>query len=406
MSAGLWRYSVFGGMLAMAGLPIYIHAPKVYADEYGVSLTALGTALFALRLIDFGQDPVFGWLVQRNPAKRWAMVLGGGILMAASMLGLFALTPPIASVLWFALTMAGLFSGFSLLTIAFYAQGVSKADHLGAHGHTRLAGWRETGALVGVILAALAPTLLEFTGSPYASFALVFAAVTGLALILMSREWTASRSALPSTSAGFWHDAEARRLLIVALLNATPVAITSTLFLFFVESRLGAAEAEGLLLIVFFLSAAVAAPVWSWLAKRWHPKRALLAAMALSTGSFAFALTLGTGDVAGFALICVLTGFATGADLTLLPALFAKRLSVIAPEAGQAFGIWAFVNKFALAFAAIALLPLLEFRGFENGPDNTEAALNTLTLLYAGVPCALKLAAFALLATTRLTETR
>jgi glycoside/pentoside/hexuronide:cation symporter, GPH family len=26
----------------MAGLPIYIHAPKFYVDEYGVSLAALG----------------------------------------------------------------------------------------------------------------------------------------------------------------------------------------------------------------------------------------------------------------------------------------------------------------------------------------------------------------------------
>ena len=32
-------------MLAAAGLPLYIHAPKVYADAYGVSLGALGAAL-------------------------------------------------------------------------------------------------------------------------------------------------------------------------------------------------------------------------------------------------------------------------------------------------------------------------------------------------------------------------
>ena len=28
-------YSLFAGVLAMAGLPIYIHAPKFYADSFG-----------------------------------------------------------------------------------------------------------------------------------------------------------------------------------------------------------------------------------------------------------------------------------------------------------------------------------------------------------------------------------
>ena len=41
-------YALFAGVLSAAGLPIYIHAPKFYVDEYGVSLAALGALLFAL----------------------------------------------------------------------------------------------------------------------------------------------------------------------------------------------------------------------------------------------------------------------------------------------------------------------------------------------------------------------
>lgn len=59
-SAGLPGFAVFAAMLGAAGLPIYIHAPKVYVDEYGVSLAALGAVLFALRLIDVVQDPLLG----------------------------------------------------------------------------------------------------------------------------------------------------------------------------------------------------------------------------------------------------------------------------------------------------------------------------------------------------------
>ncbi len=50
-------FALFGALLAAAGLPLYIHAPKFYVDEYGVSLAALGSVLFVLRLLDFVQDP-------------------------------------------------------------------------------------------------------------------------------------------------------------------------------------------------------------------------------------------------------------------------------------------------------------------------------------------------------------
>jgi GPH family glycoside/pentoside/hexuronide:cation symporter len=60
------------------------------------------------------------------------------------------------------------------------------------------------------------------------------------------------------------------------------------------------------------------------------------------------------------------------------------------------------VSKFTLAFAAIALLPILEASGFVSGAENSDAALTTLTLLYAGVPCALKLVAIGLLIATPL----
>ena len=53
-------YALFAALLACAGLPIYVHAPKFYVDEYGVSLTALGAVLFGLRLLDVVQDPLLG----------------------------------------------------------------------------------------------------------------------------------------------------------------------------------------------------------------------------------------------------------------------------------------------------------------------------------------------------------
>lgn len=399
-------YSLFAALLAAAGLPIYIHAPKFFVDEYGVSLAALGTILFGLRLIDVVQDPLLGRLAERTRLKRGFAVGVGCAVIAVSMIALFAIPPLLPPLVWFAVTLTFVFSAFSFLTITFYAQGVTKADQLAGNGHIQLARWRETGALTGVCIASVAPVALGFaTSAPFAGFAIGFAVLAAAAFIAMRSEWGAAGLAPSTGFSTIINDSLARRLLIIALVNAAPVAVTSTLFLFFVESRLEAPGFEGPLLLVFFLAAAIAAPFWGSLAERFGPRPVLLIAMALAIAAFGLTLTLGPGDWLLFAVICLASGATLGADLTLLPAIFAARMAQISPSAAEGFGLWSFVSKLTLAFAAVTLLPLLENAGFQSGAaTNSPDALTLLTLLYAAVPCGLKLVAIALLATTDLGE--
>ena len=398
-------YSLFAAIISAAGLPIYIYAPKYYADTYGVSLTALGTLLFALRLIDVVQDPVLGWISERLRRGKALAVSAGALVLALSMIGLFAVAPPIPAIWWFGLTITGLFSAFSFLTINFYAQGVQKAGPTDA-GHIRLAAWRETGALLGVCIAAIMPTLLmSYTESPFAIFALGFAATVALATLWMWPEWSGRTEHEPTPIRTILSDTLTRRLLILALVNATPLAVSSTLFLFFVESRLQAPGWEGALLVLFFLAAALSAPIWSRLAQSFGAKPVLLGAMVLAVLSFGYTVTLDAGKEIQFAIVCVISGASIGADLTLLPAMFARRMAKVSPNAGQGFGLWSLVSKFTLAFAAVTLLPLLESSGFVAGQqDLPDEALTTLTLLYAVVPCVLKLVAIGLLAATKLED--
>ncbi len=404
-SERLPAWSLFGGLLAAAGLPIYIYAPKYYADTFGVSLTALGTLLFALRLFDVVQDPFLGWLSERlAPRRVWAVAVAA-LIMALSMLGLYAVTPPINPMWWFGLTITGLFTSYTFLVICFYAQGIAKAGN-GTGGHVRVATWRESGTLIGVCLAAVAPTLLmTISDAPFVLYGLTFALLTGLAVAMMWPEWTAEGHTDPVPVTTVLKDPLARRLLILAFVNSAPLAVTSTLFLFFVESRLGAPGLEGPLLLAFFLSAAVAIPFWGALARRFGSKLVLLGAMVAATISFVFAFTLGTGDVLGFTIISIVSGAASGADATLLPALFARRMATVSPNGGQGFGLWAIVNKATLAFVAVTVLPLLESAGFVAGQSDLPAsALTMLSVLYALVPTGLKLLAIGLLIFTRLED--
>lgn len=408
MTTRLPAWSLFAALIAMAGLPIYIHAPKFYVDQYGTSLAAMGLTLAALRLIDVVQDPLLGWLAEATRPIRRATIAIATSLMAGSLYALFAIAPPIPPLLWFALTLTVLFSAFSYLTICFYAEGVTKAQTLGPEGHIRLAGWREGGSLLGVCLAATAPVALApLTAQPFTAFALIFAAVALIATLAMRREWQGTPA---EPTAHPWDlfrpalaDPLARRLLLIALLNASPVAVTSTLFLFFVESRLQLPGWEGPLLLLFFLAAAASTPLWSVLARKHGPKPVLLTAMILAIASFLWTLTLGTGDLIPFAMICAASGAALGADLTLLPAIFAQRLAQTGTPEAAAFGLWSFVSKLSLALAALTILPALQAAGFQPGATNTEPALKMLTLIYAGLPCVLKVTAIVLLARTPLT---
>lgn len=401
----LGAYALFGAVLSGAGLPIYIYAPKFYADNYGVSLTALAAILFGLRLFDVIQDPALGWVSERLGKLRRVSVLVVGCVLAISMLGLFAVTPPIGAEIWFAITLVGLFTAFSFLSINFYAQGIEKANNLRG-GHTRVAAWRETGALLGVCIAAMLPSVLVgVTGAPFALFAALFAGMTVVALAMMLPEWSGGVTSNPTPIRTITDDPIARRLLLLALVNATPVAVSSTLFLFYVESRLSAPGWEGGLLVLFFLSAAISSPFWARLAGHIGEKRTLLIAMVAAIVSYGFVLLLSAGDVWLFAIICIVSGATIGADLTLLPALFARRMAAISSNGGQGFGLWSLVSKFSLAIAAVILLPTLSVFGFESGSQtNTETALTVLTLLYALVPCVLKLMAIGLLITIPLED--
>jgi GPH family glycoside/pentoside/hexuronide:cation symporter len=393
-------------MIAAAGLPIYIHAPKFYVDSYGVSLASLGLVLGGLRLFDVVQDPALGWLAERGRHRRGMATAAAAGIMAAGMVMLLAVPPPMPPLLWFALTLTLVFSAFSFLTICFYAQGVAFAAALGPGGHLRLAGWREAGGLVGVSLAAVAPVaLLAFTGRPFAAFGWGFGALALAAVLAMRGNWTGAPLAAPPRFGPVLRDPMARRLLLLSLVNGAPVAVTSTLFLFFVESRLEVPGLAGPFLLLFFLAAAFTAPGWSRLAATRGAKPVLLAGMTLAILAFVLALTLGPGDALAFAGISAASGAALGADMVLLPAIFARHLAGRFEGAeALAFSLWSFASKLALALAAVTLLPVLEAGGFVAGTGNDPGALWLLTLLYAGLPCLLKLAAIGLLLGTPVPE--
>ncbi len=388
-------YGLLGLPLAFAALPIYVHVPRFYAETAGLPLALLGFILLGARLLDAGIDPWLGWLADRLPRRRMLAVA-----LPPFAIGFVALLNPPASGagLWLLAALAVTYLGFSAATVAYQAWG---AD-LGADSaeRTRLTAAREGCGLLGVVLAAALPGLIGASlNEGIARLAwilpplLLVAALVALLGNGRGRPVVAAPAPLAPALRRVLADGAFRRLLMVFVANGIASALPATLFLFFVADVLGLERASGGLLALYFVAGAASLPLWVRLAARHGRVVAWLAAMALAIVAFAGAGLLGPGQLWPFALICLASGLALGADLAL-PAAIAADLGERQGQAGACFGVWNFVAKLNLALAAGLALPLLAALGYVPGSGQGQAAL---TVAYAVFPLACKALAASLL---------
>jgi Na+/melibiose symporter-like transporter len=387
----LLAYGGLGLPLAFAALPLYVHLAPFYSAQVG--LAVLGVVLLALRFFDAAVDPLLGALFDRFPRPR-ALILVALPLLALGWVGLF--NPPAEHVLpWLVATLALTTVGYSLASVVHNTWGAR--IHPEPHQRTRLFATREGFGLAGVLLAAALPLLLApDPASGLAAMApiflallAVFAAWTLLAAPPMqeARQGVALRNFLrPFANPQF------ARFVPGFVLNGVAAALPATLVLFFIDDVLKLQAWGGLFLALYFVSGALGLPGWVALAKGIGKLEAWLASMLLAVVTFAGAFWLGSGDLVGFALVCVASGLALGADLALPPALVADWVDADdRPLPGAYYGLLGFFAKFTLALAAGVALPLLAFLGYRPGGEETLA----LSATYALLPCLLKLGAFA-----------
>lgn len=396
------RISLYALMLAAAGIPLYIHLPRFAALNLGISLGTIGTILLVIRLVDLFQDPAIGWAIDRWPRAQPAFAVAAAAGLAIGFPLLFSLNAQEDIVPKLIAILVLLFSAYSLGMILLYGRSATLAHSPAPSDLMRVATFREVGMLLGVVVAAIAPAIFASFGATkegYPAFGIFLGVIAIIIAVVTLPAWRRPVILGESLSFAGLGRAGAFRLLLLALINSLPVAITSTLFLFFVEDRLQLKGMAGPLLILFFLSAGATVPLWAKLSNRFGPKSTLLIAMPLAIFGFVGAAFLAEGNLIGFAVICIASGAAIGADMVILPAMFSVALTRAGLNASTAFGIWSFAGKLGLALAAFAVLPALQRSGFVPGQANSAAALETLNLAYAVIPCVLKLGALALVLT-------
>ncbi|MCO4089780.1 MAG: MFS transporter [Limnohabitans sp.] len=398
-------YGLLGLPLAFVALPVYVHLPNLYGQQYGVPLAALGAVLLLSRSIDAVVDPWLGRWGDRLYRHSWGAVWLAAILMAVLVALGFAAAffPPAAALspsgllVWVgcALTLSHLaYSGLGILHQAWAAR-----QGGGGIAQSRWVAWREGFALVGVLLASALPALWGWT---LTTALLIVMLVAGL----FTWQRTAQNAIavnVPMAQAHEhsslwqpWQHPGFRRLLMVFMLNGLASAVPATLVLFFVQDRLQAPKAmEPLFLGLYFAAGALSFPLWLKVIDRIGLLRTWAVGMALSVLAFVSVISLGAGDTIGFLLICALSGMALGADLTVPGALLNQLIDRCGERGrtdGAFMGWWNLATKLNLALAAGLSLPLLGLWGYAPGQQDEHAVL-ALSLAYGLLPCVLKLLA-------------
>lgn len=408
MSSAAWQgglrdglgYGALGLPLAFVALPLYVVLPNHYASEFGVSLAVLGTLLLGARLLDALVDPWIGrwadaWFAHSTARVLTALALAAGVL-ALGFRGLFfpAVTQGTALLWWCGALLALTYLSYSVVSVVHQAWGARLGGDEGQRA--RIVSWREGLALAGVLVASVLPAV---AGLGIASLVFAVTLMLGVAAL-----WQAPRPrpipAGPVRTDLFepLRDAAFRRLLVVYLVNGVASAVPATLVLFFIRDRLQAPDWEPAFLAAYFAAGALSMPLWVRAVSAFGLARSWLVGMGLAVLTFAWAALLGAGDALGFLAVCLASGIALGADLSLPGALLAgviQRSGGSGRVEGGYFGWWNFATKLNLALAAGLALPLLSAFGYAPGARDA-GALTALTIAYCLLPCALKLVAIGL----------
>ncbi len=418
----LAAYGSLAFPLAAAFIALQVFVPTFYAESTGLSLTAIGVVLLIARLCDTVTDPIVGYMSDLTPTRwqrRKLFVVLAAPLIAISTYFLFNPPEQVGS--------AYLLSW----TIAIYIAGTLAIVPLGAWGaelspdynkRSSIAGIRVAFGLTGSLAALLFAVI--FAGESSAELGKTLSGVTWLVIITLFAATLLAAFLVPddketelpeNTLKAAWDVVSKptpfRQLLASFFLNAVGNAIPASLFILYVTHVLGAADAVGRMLFLYFVCSALSVPVWVAISKRLGKHQTWTIAILLAAAFFVWTPFLGTESLTIFYVIVIVTGFATGADLVLPTAINGDLIEWDALQTGYKrpglfFALWGTATKLSFALAIGIAFPLLDVFGFSATGDNDANAIQGLAVLY-GLPCiGFKLTALLIMRGYPITEAR
>ncbi|MBT7335789.1 MAG: MFS transporter [Gammaproteobacteria bacterium] len=421
----IYAHGSIGLPLAVIGYPLSIWIPAHYSGGLGLSLATVGTILMLARLSDVFTDPIMGelsdrWRTPMGRRRPW-LLIGAPFMM----LGVYKLFIPDAGVGlgYFLLWLSVFFIGSTMIGLPHRAWGAELSTDY--HQRSRVTAAREIYVLVGLMLAAAVPMIIEIRADGGSGVGQVFstlwrdamgafsgdfrektivdrATLTGpvlaglawtiimilplcVAIVLWfvkepAADITESRPSFRDGLKLVLKNGPMLRVLIIVLLVHFGESFRNAVSLFFIRDIVGV-PTIGAAYFFYFIAGLGAIPFWLWLGRKVGKHKAfmwtLVTVACVSTAN----LFLEQGDYLPFFLLFVVKGFCFG-GLQFLPiAMLADVVDVDAARsggrrAGTYFAFLGFTEKLAIAFGTGVSLNIVGLLGFD--PSGGTAASTDL----------------------------
>ena len=289
-------YGAPAAPLSLAGLPLAVYLPVIYADSdgFGLSLTAVGLILMLSRVSDVITDPLIGrysdkWRTRWGRRKPW--VLAGTPIFGVGMWYLFH--PPFEfsdmtlfgstfsnGYVWLFLTLTVFYLGATIKDLPFSAWGAELSSNY--NERTLIMSWKEVFNVAGLLIASFTPGVILFFGydkPTEAVFAIVVLMCISMPIINANclvgvPEWPVVEKdeKRPIRIIDGLRVAASNKpfmlLVVVFAVGSIGSAMTNSLSVFFVKHVLVAGELYGLYLAPYGVCQIAAVPLWLKISRR------------------------------------------------------------------------------------------------------------------------------------------
>ena len=430
----IYAHGTLGLPLAVIGYPLAIWIPAHYSGALGIHLAAVGTILMVARLTDVVTDPLIGemsdrWRTPFGRRKPWLLV--GTPLMMLGVYNLFV-PPEGVGMMYFLIWLAVFFLGSTMIALPHRAWGAELSPDY--HQRSRVTAAREIYVLVGLMVAAAVPMIVEINADGGSGVGQVFSTLwrdaigafsgdfgdkqvvdratltgpvlAGLAFTVMAALPICAAIVLMMVKEPPPGVTERRptfidglrlvakngpmlRVLIIAVLVHFGESFRNAVSLFFIRDIVGV-PTIGAAYFFYFIAGLGAIPFWLWLGRKIGKHRAFMCTLITVAAVSGANLLLGYGDYLAFFLLFIVKGFCFGGLQFLPVAMLADVVDVDSARsggkrAGTYFAFLGFSEKIAIAFGTGASLNLVGLMGFEasgNLADSTDAGILSLRLVY------------------------
>ncbi len=385
-------------------LPFVIIVPKYYADNVGLSLTAVGALIIAVRLIDAMLDPFIGYFCDHSRPRWGRRKTWFGLAAIPTTIGALMVFNPFPNVDpanylfwggWFFLWSVMMSLGYTALSLSHQSWAAEISTTY--YGRNRIFAAREVAVVLGTLVATGLPFVLTKLGMPGDQPVLIgLSLLVGMALPVFA---TLTVSTVPEPAhtrhaptafldglKGMISNGPFVRLLLAFALSNMANGVPAAILLYFVRDYIhGNEETQRLFLLLYFLFGVLSTPLWLWLSKKTSKHRAWSIAMIIACCAFVWTPfvgwdTLGEHSVWAFGFIMVFAGMAVGADLMLPPSMQSDVVDLDTARTGEQhtgfyFAIWALATKLALSIALGLGFVILGAVGFKKGDVSDHTAI-------------------------------